>query len=115
MVQNRNKLIELFISNITNSIVHEILEKAIFQNELIRKYNKELLNSLELAKKYQEKINLKNLPLPFRDINYIKNKIINKVKTELLLRISKGYTNINLSLINQSVDKYLKETNIIEK
>jgi hypothetical protein len=115
MVQNRNKLIELFIGNITNSIVHEILEKAIFQDELIRKYDKELLNSLAIAKKYREKINPKNLPLPFREVNYIKNKIINKIKTELLLRISKGYTNIDLNLIEQSTDKYLKETNIIKK
>ena len=29
MPQNRNQLIELFIGNITNAIVHRILEKAI--------------------------------------------------------------------------------------
>lgn len=29
MPQNRNKLIELFIGNIVNAIVHDILEKAI--------------------------------------------------------------------------------------
>ncbi|MEK6935362.1 MAG: hypothetical protein AABW67_01100 [Nanoarchaeota archaeon] len=113
MVQNRNKLVELFISNIANSIIHEILEKATFQDELIKKYDKELLNSLEIAKRYREKINPKTLPLPIKDINYIKHKIINKVKSELLLRISKGYTNINLNLIEQLTNKYLKETNIL--
>lgn len=115
MVQNRNKLIDLFIGNITNSIIHEILEKATFQDELVSKYNKELLNSLLIAKRYREKINPKEFPLSFKDADYIKNKIINKVKAELILRISKGYTNINLDLIEQLTNKYLKETDIIEK
>ena len=113
MVQNRNKLIDLFIGNLTNSIIHEILKKAVFQDELIRKYDKELLNSLEIAKRYREKINPNTIPLPIKDIDYIKHKIINKVKSELLLRISKGYTNINLNLIEQLTNKYLKETNIL--
>jgi hypothetical protein len=115
MVQNRNKLIELFISNISNSITHEILEKATFQNELIIKYDKELLNSLVIAKKYREKINPKETSFPFKDISYIREKIMSKVKAELLLRISKGYTNIDLNLIEQLTDRYLKETNIIKK
>jgi len=113
MPQNRNKLIELFISNIYNAIVHEILRKAINQEELFNKYNKELLNSLEIARRYRDKINPINTALPYKDIFYIKNKIINKVKAELSLRISKDYKNINLNLIKPLVDKYLKETNVI--
>lgn len=113
MPQNRNKLIELFISNITNSIVHEILEKATDQDELINKYDKELLNSLNIAKRYRDKINPSYSELPYKDIIYIKNKITNKVRNELRLRISKGYTNINLSLIDELISKYLKTTNII--
>ena len=61
-----------------------------------------------------EKINPKTLPLSIKDIDYIKHKIINKVKAELFLRISKGYTNIDLNLIEQLTNKYLKETNILE-
>ena len=33
MSQNRNKLIILFIGNVSNAIVHEILEKAINNKE----------------------------------------------------------------------------------
>ncbi|MFH1358501.1 MAG: hypothetical protein ABIH37_01285 [archaeon] len=114
MTQNRNKLIEIFISNLSNSIVHEILEKATNQDELINKYDKELLNSLNIAKKYREKINPSNSELPHKDIIYIKNKITNKVRNELQVRISKGYENINLNLIDSLIDKHLKETKIVE-
>ncbi len=55
MVQNRNKLIGLFISNISNAIVHKILEKASEQEELSNKYNKEELTSFDIANKYREK------------------------------------------------------------
>ena len=55
MTQNRNKLIDLFIGNISNSVVHEILEKAIDNEEISRRYEKELTTSLEIAKKYREK------------------------------------------------------------
>jgi len=113
MPQNRNKLIELFISNLTNSIIHEILEKATKQDELIRHYNLELLNSLNIAKKYREKIN-PSTELPYKDIIYIRNKVINKVRNELRLRISKGYTNIHLDLIEPLIGKYLKETKVVE-
>ncbi len=40
MVQNRNKLIDLFIGNISNSIVHKILEKAIDNKEIASKYER---------------------------------------------------------------------------
>jgi len=113
MPQNRNKLIELFISNIYNAIVHEILRRAINQEELSSKYNKELLNSLQIAKRYREKINPTDTILPYKDIFYIKNKITNKTRAELLLRISKGYENINLNLIKELVDKYLKKTKVL--
>ncbi len=72
-VQNRNRLIELFIGNMANSIVHEILEKAIDDKELANRYEKELTTSLEIAKKYRAKINPVNNPLLDRDVRYIKN------------------------------------------
>ena len=114
MTQNRNKLIELFISNLTNSIVHEILERATDQRELISKYDKELLNSLNIAKKYRDKINPINSELQYKDAIYIRNKVVNKVRNELRVRISKGYTNIDLNLVDALVDKYLKEIRVVE-
>ena len=57
MSQNRNKIINLFIGNIANAIIHRTLEKATKQEELLNRYEKELLTSLEIAKRYREKIN----------------------------------------------------------
>ena len=113
MVQNRKKLIDLFIGNISNSIVHKILEKATDNKDLADKYNKELLNSLNIAKRYRNKINPVNAHFPNKDTEYIRNRIANKIKAELLLRISKGYKNIDLSLVEELVDAALKDTNVI--
>ena len=112
MVQNRNKLIELFIGNISNSIVHNILERAVSKELMADKYRKELITSLEIAKKYREKINPINRPLPRKDVEYIKTKIISRVKAELVIRMSKGYKNIDLALIEGLVDKTLKDADI---
>ena len=112
MVQNRNKFIELFIGNISNAVVHEILERAVGKELMADKYRKELATSFEIAKQYREKINPANKPLPNRDVEYIRNKIINKVKAEIMIRISKGYENIDINLIEKLVDKALKNTDI---
>ena len=112
MVQNRNKLIELFIGNASNSIVHRILEKAIAKErkeEISDKYRKELITSFELARGYREKINPVNLPLPTKDILYIKNRIIKKATSELMIRISKGYRNIDIGLVEKEVDDVLRD------
>ena len=107
MTQNRSKLIDLFIGNLANAVIHKILERAI-NDEILRKYyDKELLNSIEIAKRYREKINPIAKPLPQNDIQYIKNKTINKVNRELKLRIEKGYKNINLDLVEVTVDRML--------
>ena len=110
---NRNKLIEVLISNLTNAVVHQILEKAIDKYEISERYNKEVKNSWEIAKKYREKINPVNESLPERDIEEIKKKVITKVKTELRLRIQRGYENINISLVEELVEKSLKELKVI--
>jgi len=110
---NRNKLLELFISNLSNVIIHSILEKATEKPEIINVYSKEMKNSLEISKIYREKINPISTPLPEADIEYIKTKIKRKVQSELSLRISKGYTNINLSAIDEEIDKVLKELKTI--
>ena len=112
MTQNRNKLIDLFIGNIANAVIHKILEQAI-DDELLRKYyGKELLNSIEIAKKYREKINPINKPLPEKDIGNIRIKIINKANSELKLRIEKGYKNIHLELVESIADKMLTEIKV---
>ena len=109
MTQNRNKLIDLFVGNVSNAIVHSILEKAIDSKEIADRYRKELKTSREIAKVYRNKINPINNPLPAKDITYIRRKIINKVNNELKTRISKGYENIDLDLVEQLVDQALKE------
>ena len=113
MPQNRNKLIETFIGNLANSVLHSILEKAIMQEEIARKYHKELLTSLALAKKYREKINPGN-PLPAKDVEYIRLKIIRRVKSELNQRTAKGYTGIDMKMVEPLVDKNLREMKIME-
>lgn len=109
---NRNKLLELFISNIANAIIHKILEKAIDKPDISEKYNKEIKNSWEIAKRYREKINPVNKKLSDKDIEEIKRKVINKVKSELIIRIDRGYENINLSLVEEFVEKFLSEMNV---
>ncbi len=112
MVQNRNKLIELFIGNISNAIVHEILERAVSREIIADRYRKELITSFEVAKKYRGKINPLNGPLPDKDVEYIRTKILNKARAELMTRISKGYKNIELILVEELVDRALKNTDI---
>ncbi|MEK6952604.1 MAG: hypothetical protein AABX29_06325 [Nanoarchaeota archaeon] len=113
MPQNRKKLIELFIGNLSNVIVHQISLAATDKDEIASKYKKELETSLSISKKYREKINPKNYTLPEKDIGYIKTQVSNKTISELRKRISQGYKNIDLSLINELVDKALKDTNIV--
>jgi hypothetical protein len=112
VVQNRNKLIELFIGNLSNAIVHEILSKAIDDDNIRKHYDRELKNSFDISKKYREKINPNYTVLPDKDIENIKNKLNRKVNAELQLRISKGYENIDLDLIENIINKKLKDMKI---
>jgi len=112
-MKNRGQLIELFISNLANSIVHQILEKAISEQIYIDRYDKEMKNSWQIAKNYRDKINPVNRALPSEDVEEVGQKVINKVNAELKLRISKGYQNINLGLVEKYVNKALKEMNVI--
>ena len=50
-MMNRNRLIEVFISNVANAIIHQILEKAIDKQEIADVYNKEVRNSKEIQGK----------------------------------------------------------------
>ena len=113
MGQNRNKLIDLFIGNIANAVVHKILEEAV-EDEAIRKYyDKELLNSLKVAKIYREKINPAKEPLPEKDVTDIKSKVMSKATNELKLRISKGYNNINIDSVEDITKNVLIDMEIM--
>ncbi|MBU0628053.1 MAG: hypothetical protein KKC75_02600 [Nanoarchaeota archaeon] len=112
MTQNRNKLINLLVGNLSNAIVHEVLAKAI-DDEIIRnRYSKELKVSMGISKRYREKINPVNSPLPEKDAEYIKDKIAKRVKAELELRKSKGYENIDFEIVDPSVDTALESIKI---
>ena len=112
MAQNRSKLIDLFVGNVSNTVVHRVLEKAIDNQDITKKYVKEMKNSWEIAKHYREKINPPNSPLPEKDINEIKRKIKQKVNSELNARISQGYENINLELVEPFIGKVLEELKV---
>ena len=96
-----------------NAVIHEILEKAINDEQVSKRYNKEISISLDKAEIYREKINPINKPLSNKDLSYLKTKILNKVKTELKIRISKGYKNIDLTLADELMNKMLKDIGII--
>ena len=81
MVQNRNKLIDLFIGNISNSIVHKILENAVDDEAIAKRYDKELTTSRQIAKRYREKINPVTTALPAKDLSYIRARITNKINS----------------------------------
>ena len=110
---NRNRLLDLFVSNLATAVVHKVLERAIDQPEITEKYYKEVKNSWEIAKNYRAKINPVNKALPSRDIAGLRTKIITKVKAELNLRIAKGYTNIDISLVEGLVDDSLKGLGVV--
>ena len=112
MPQNRKKLIDLFIGNLSNVIVHEIMEEATESEEIASHYKKEVENSLGISSKYRSKINPTTAILSEKDAEYIKKKLINKVKSKLKERISDGYENIDLNLIEELANKYLKESKI---
>ncbi len=76
-------------------------------------YTKEVKNSFEIAKMYREKINPIDRVFPSGDISDLREKIIRKVKAELNLRIMNGYTNIDISLVEEFVNNYLRELGVI--
>jgi len=116
MSQNRNKLIDLLIGNLSNAVLHKILERAASNiPEFSQKYNKELRNSWDIAKHYREKINPKDATLPTKDIEEIKRKLIIRVSSEMSIRISKGYKNLNLTDVEPEVVRAIKELKIADQ
>lgn len=113
MAQNRNKLIQLFIGNISNSVVHEILAKAIGDLNIRKHYSQELRVSFGIAMEYREKINPADAALPEKDARLIKGAIASKVMAELQLRIARGYRGIDINLAETAIDKALRETKVV--
>lgn len=110
MALNRKKLINLFIGNAANAVLHKILENAVEDGTIRKYYDKEFLNSFEIAKKYRNKINPMGNKLP--ESSEIKELLMKKVNNELKLRISKGYKNIDLSLVEPTTNEILSELRI---
>jgi len=117
MVQNRNKLLDLFLGNASNAILHRLLEKAILElnnSEVAGRYRKEMLTSFEVAKKYREKINPQKPPFPQKDILNIKERLRKNIRNEISIIISRGYKNLNLDSIEGEIDSFLVELKIAE-
>lgn len=112
MSQNRNKLLSLFIGNLSNAVIHKVLEEAIDNQEITLKYESEIKNSFNLALKYREKINPINTPLPLKDIIKIENKIYKNAVTELRKREQLGYNNIDLSIIPKIIENLLNKSQV---
>lgn len=112
MNHNRNKLITLFIGNLANVVVHQVLENSVKEEILRKYYDKESLHSLEIAKRYRDQINPLQRALPDIDAGEIKAEVQKRARNELLLRISKGYRGIELDSIELVLEKLLKELNV---
>lgn len=113
MTQNRNKLLDLFVGNLSNAVLHRVMEYSAADEELRKYYEKEVLNSMKIAKNYREKINPIRTALPKDDGENVRRKVIEKVKNKLNTRISEGYENIKLDLVDKIVDELLLEMNIL--
>lgn len=109
MPQNKAKLIELMAGNLANAVLHKILEQAVDNADITSKYLKEIDNSWEVAKRYRERINPVDRPLPERELKEIKEKIIHKVKAELQIRMAHGYGNLDLENVEKTVEEMLRK------
>jgi len=112
MPQNRPDLIKRFIGIASNTVTHKILINTEVEENTKNHYKLEIERDIDIALKYRDKINPIGDVLPEKDSEEIRNKILLKVKSELLKRKDKGY-NIDFSLIDKEVDKFLKENKVI--
>ena len=109
-MQNKSKLVRIFIGNIANAVVHEVLENAIEEQSLRSHYGTEMQNSFLLAKRYREKLNPADKPLP--ESIEIREKIVKKATQELNIRIKKGFTGIDMDSTNKITEKLLKKLKV---
>ena len=113
MSQNRKKLIDLFIGNVSNVVVHRLLERAIDDDLVAKRYGKEERTSFDTAEKYRALINPVQSPLPISDADMIRLRILARVKCEIVLRVSKGYKNLSLDGVERFVDSVLRELHVL--
>ena len=111
MSQNRPDIIKRFIGIASNIIAHKVLIKAELEKDLREYYTKEIERDIDIALKYRNRINPANRLLPQRDSKEIRDRILLKVKAELLKRADKGYS-VDLSKIDEEIDNFLKEQNV---
>ena len=113
MVQNKNKLIDHLAGNLATAVVHKVLEQAASDEHLKQYYAGEVSNSLERAKGYRERINPVGEPLPGKDADEIRERVIRGAAAELKLRIARGYRDVNLEMTNEVAEKILAGLKII--
>ncbi|MFH1071978.1 MAG: hypothetical protein V1743_00960 [Nanoarchaeota archaeon] len=112
MEQNKNKLIRLFVGNISTAIVHQLLEQAIAEDIHRKHYEKECLHSFSLAKAYRGRIHPYQSPLSEKDQAAVKRKIKRNVTKELQLRIAKGYKGLDLNSIEPAIEAALQKLRV---
>lgn len=110
MSQNRPDLIKRFIGVATNTITHRILLRAELEEDIRKHYTKEIERDVDISLKYRNQIN--PICRPLKEAEEIRNKILLKVRAELMKREHKGY-NLDYSLVEEELDKFLRECKVI--
>lgn len=105
----------LLIGNLANVVVHKVLEEATKEEILRKRYDKESLISYEVAKRYREQINPLQRCLSPEDAGQIRKEVIRRAYQELQVRISKGYREVNLALVEPVLQKLMKELRVEEE
>lgn len=112
MKTNKKHNLDLVIGNLSNAVLHKILEKSIKEEYLANKYSKEIFNSLNIAKKYREKLNPKQEKLSDKNRTEIIEKIKKNVSSELRIRINKGYKNLENFDLDFEIISFFQEMRI---
>jgi hypothetical protein len=104
-MQNKKKITQHLIGNPSNAIVHKILENVMKDLFISQKYEKEILNSFEVAKSYRSKLNPVDSGINKSEFERIKKDISVRVRKEIELRIAKGYKNLeNIDIEKEVLD-----------
>ncbi len=113
MTQNRNRQIKKLIGNIVNVIVHDILLEATNDENVKTWYKNEIKNSLTIANRCRATINPSDRNLSSEDQDILRTSIRREAVSALKLREQKKYKNLDFGKIEPTIEKYLKETNIV--
>ena len=87
MPQNRKRLIELFIGNLSNAIVHQICLEATDKKEIAFKYKKELETSFKELKKSGE---IKAIQTDITNVEEVEN-LIKQIKAKTIIEPKNDY------------------------